>query len=81
MSSAKIDFESKLIHADIVTGMIVAKSEMDYKKLRSVMTNMGCNMDPHQAFMTRRGLKTLAVGIEKVNDIIDDLSQALDKIP
>jgi methionine-gamma-lyase len=29
------------------------------------MINMGFNIDPHQAFLTRRGLKTLAIRIEK----------------
>jgi len=52
-------------HADIVGGMIVAKREEDYKKLRTMMVNLGCNMDPHQAFLTRRGLKTLALRIDR----------------
>jgi len=45
-------------HADIVAGMVVAKTREHYDKIRSVMVNMGCNMDPHQAWLTRRGLKT-----------------------
>lgn len=52
-------------HADIVAGIIITKTEEMYKKLRGVMMNVGCNMDPHQAFLTRRGLKTLAIRIEK----------------
>ncbi len=52
-------------HADIVAGMIVAKEKEEYQKLRGVMGNLGCNMDPHQAFMTRRGLKTLAIRMER----------------
>ncbi|MCB0804568.1 MAG: aminotransferase class I/II-fold pyridoxal phosphate-dependent enzyme [Bacteroidales bacterium] len=52
-------------HADIVAGMIVAKTEEHYKMLRGVMMNVGCNMDPHQAFLTRRGLKTLAIRIDR----------------
>lgn len=52
-------------HADIVAGMVVSKTEEDYKKTRNIMVNMGCNMDPHQAYMTRRGLKTLAIRIDK----------------
>jgi len=55
-------------HADIVAGMIVTKTEADYKALRPVMTNMGCNMDPHQAFMTRRGLKTLGIRIDRAQE-------------
>lgn len=32
------------------------------------MVNMGCNMDPHQAFLTRRGLKTLAIRIDRAQE-------------
>ena len=55
-------------HADVVAGMIVTKTEEHYKLLRGVMVNMGCNMDPHQAFLTRRGLKTLAIRIDKAQE-------------
>jgi methionine-gamma-lyase len=55
-------------HADIVGGMIVSKTEEHYKKLRTMMVNLGCNMDPHQAFLTRRGLKTLALRIDKAQE-------------
>ena len=55
-------------HADVVAGMIVTKTEEHYKLLRGVMMNMGCNMDPHQAFLTRRGLKTLAIRIDKAQE-------------
>jgi methionine-gamma-lyase len=52
-------------HADIIGGMIVTRTEEYYKKIRTMMVNLGCNMDPHQAFLTRRGLKTLAIRMEK----------------
>ncbi len=55
-------------HADIVGGMIVCKTEADYKLVRGVMVSMGCNMDPHQAFLTRRGLKTLAIRIDRAQE-------------
>jgi methionine-gamma-lyase len=55
-------------HADIVGGMIVSKTEEHYKKLRTMMVNLGCNMDPHQAFLTRRGLKTLALRIDRAQE-------------
>jgi len=55
-------------HADIVGGMIVSRSEEHYKKLRTMMVNLGCNMDPHQAFLTRRGLKTLALRIDRAQE-------------
>ncbi|MCX6244008.1 MAG: aminotransferase class I/II-fold pyridoxal phosphate-dependent enzyme [Bacteroidetes bacterium] len=55
-------------HADIVGGIIVAKREAEYKKLRTMMINLGCNMDPHQAFLTRRGLKTMGIRIDRAQE-------------
>jgi methionine-gamma-lyase len=52
-------------HADVVGGVIVAKEEAIVRRLRDVMVNLGCNMDPHQAFLVIRGLKTLGIRIEK----------------
>ena len=51
-------------HADIVAGIIVAKDPAIYKKLRSMMISLGCNMDPHQAYMVIRGLKTLSIRMD-----------------
>jgi methionine-gamma-lyase len=52
-------------HADVVGGIIVAKTEALYKQLRAMLVIMGCNMDPHQASMVSRGLKTLAIRVER----------------
>lgn len=68
-------------HADIVGGIIVAKEEALYKKLRSMMVNMGCNMDPHQAFMVIRGLKTLAIRIDRAQENAIKLAEFLEKHP
>lgn len=52
-------------HADVVGGVIVAKSAEDHSYMYNVMTSMGPNMDPHQAFLVIRGLKTLALRMER----------------
>jgi methionine-gamma-lyase len=52
-------------HADIVAGIIVAKEKAVYDRLRSMMIVMGCNMDPHQAYMVLRGVKTLSIRIKE----------------
>ncbi len=52
-------------HADIVAGMIVTKDEKYHNLIRPVMINLGCNMDPNQAFLVRRGLRTLGVRMER----------------
>lgn len=68
-------------HADIVAGMIITKTEADYRALRPVMTNMGCNMDPHQAFMTRRGLKTLGIRIDRAQENAKKVAAYLEQHP
>ena len=68
-------------HADVVAGMLVTKTKEHYKLLRGVMTNVGCNMDPHQAFLTRRGLKTLAIRIEKAQENSIEIAKYLERHP
>lgn len=55
-------------HADIVGGIIVTKDEDLYNELRYIMVNVGFNMDPHQAWLVRRGLKTLSIRIDKAQE-------------
>lgn len=52
-------------HADIVGGALIAKDPALFAELKYVMMNMGFNIDPNQAWLTRRGLKTLAVRMDK----------------
>ena len=55
-------------HADIVGGALIAKTEENYKKLQAAMRYFGGNMDPHQAYMVYRGVKTLALRVQKATD-------------
>ena len=55
-------------HADIVGGVIVTKEAELYKKIRHSMVYMGCNMDPTQAYMVLRGVKTLAIRMERAQE-------------
>jgi methionine-gamma-lyase len=68
-------------HADIVGGMVVAKDPKIYSELRYVMMNVGFNMDPHQAWLTRRGLKTLSIRIEKAQQNAIKVAEYLEAHP
>jgi methionine-gamma-lyase len=68
-------------HADIVGGVIVAKEEDLYKKIRHSMVYMGCNMDPTQAFMVLRGVKTLAIRIERAQENAMKVAEFLQSSP
>jgi methionine-gamma-lyase len=51
-------------HTDVVGGILIAKNKDLYDKLRKTMLSIGCNMDPHQAWLVQRGLKTLAMRVD-----------------
>ena len=68
-------------HADVVAGMIVAQDPAIGKRLRTMMVNMGCNMDPHQAFLVLRGIKTLTLRVEKAQQNSMILAEWLSKHP
>ncbi len=55
-------------HADIVGGIVIAKDPEIYKKLRHTMAYIGTNMDPHQAYMVLRGVKTLALRVQRAQE-------------
>jgi len=52
-------------HADVVGGVIVPKTSEDYRHLRSVLNLAGGVIDPFNAFLVHRGLKTLALRMER----------------
>ncbi len=68
-------------HADIVAGIVIAKEESIYKKLRSMMINFGCNMDPHQAYLVLRGIKTLSIRIDRATENADKVAAFLESHP
>ena len=68
-------------HADIVGGMIVTKDKTYYDIVRPVLVNMGFNIDPHQAFLVHRGLKTLAVRIDRAQQNAIRIAEYLEKHP
>ena len=52
-------------HADVVGGIIVPKTRELYQRIRPLMVTLGCNMDPHQAYLVLRGVKTLGLRVER----------------
>jgi methionine-gamma-lyase len=68
-------------HADVVGGIIVTRTKEVYDKLRPVMVTMGCNMDPHQAYLVIRGLKTLGIRLERAQANAQKIAEYLEKHP
>jgi methionine-gamma-lyase len=68
-------------HADIVGGILVAKNRELFEELKYVMINMGFNIDPHQAFLARRGLKTLGIRIDRAQENSMKVAEFLEAHP
>lgn len=68
-------------HADVVGGLLIAEAPAVLKRLRTMMIAMGCNMDPHQAYMVLRGLKTLGIRVERAQQNAMRIAKWLEKRP
>ena len=68
-------------HADVVGGLVIAKEPDLYDKLRRMMIASGCNMDPHQAFLVLRGLKTLGIRVERAQKSAMEIARWLEQQP
>ncbi len=68
-------------HADIVGGIVVSKTPELDAKIRKSMIMLGTNMDPHQAFMVLRGVKTLSIRQERAEENARKVAEYLENHP
>jgi cystathionine beta-lyase/cystathionine gamma-synthase len=53
-------------HSDLICGVVTGRHEL-MAKIHEARTVLGGNMDPHAAWLLLRGIKTLAVRVERQN--------------
>ncbi len=68
-------------HTDVVAGMVVVKEPELYKRVQKVHRNLGGTMDPHQAWLVLRGIKSLGLRMEKAQDNCLRLARHLEQHP
>ncbi|GAB4275532.1 MAG: PLP-dependent aspartate aminotransferase family protein [Candidatus Rifleibacteriota bacterium] len=68
-------------HSDVVAGILVAKDPELHKKMHGVICQMGGTIDPHQAWLVLRGIKTLAMRVKTAQDNAMKLAEDLEKHP
>jgi len=68
-------------HADIVGGALIANDADLYARLRKAMAYFGANMDPHQAYMVIRGVKTLSLRMERAVENAIKVAEFLENHP
>lgn len=68
-------------HADVVGGIIVVKDEETYLQFRKVLNQTGGVIDPFNSFLVHRGLKTLALRMEKHSLNAQKIAEHLENHP
>jgi len=68
-------------HSDVVGGAIVVRDPALAKTLRRGLILFGGTMDPHQAWLIQRGVRTLPLRLEKAQENAARLAQFLDQHP
>jgi cystathionine beta-lyase/cystathionine gamma-synthase len=67
-------------HADLVCGIATGRRDL-IDQIHHVRTTLGCSMDPHAAFLLLRGIKTLAVRVERQNESALKVAEFLSRHP
>lgn len=68
-------------HSDVVGGMIITKNKKLYQKIKPVLNIFGGTMDPHQAWLILRGVRTMPLRIERSQENALKLAQFLKQHP
>jgi methionine-gamma-lyase len=68
-------------HGDVVAGMIVSGDEALHTRLVAMLRSHGGTMDPHQAWLVLRGLRTLPMRLEKSQANAQKLAAWLNESP
>jgi methionine-gamma-lyase len=68
-------------HADVVAGMIVSNRQELHERLTPMLEHLGGTMDPHQAWLVLRGLRTLAMRVERAQANAGQLARWLEAHP
>ena len=67
-------------HTDIVAGAVIGTAE-NIERIRHRANHLGGSLDPHAAFLLKRGLKTLALRVRYQNDSTQRIAQFLQAQP
>jgi methionine-gamma-lyase len=68
-------------HSDVVAGVIVSATAELHATIRAMLVSLGGTMDPHQAWLVLRGIRTLALRVERAQDNARRLAGWLESHP
>jgi len=67
-------------HSDVIAGVVAGRSEL-LEPIHATRTTLGGTMDPHAAWLLLRGIKTLAVRVQRQNENALRIAQFLSQHP
>jgi cystathionine beta-lyase/cystathionine gamma-synthase len=67
-------------HSDLICGIVAGRQEL-VQKIHETRTTLGGTMDPHAAWLLLRGIKTLAVRVQRQNDNASRVARFLAQHP
>jgi methionine-gamma-lyase len=68
-------------HSDVVAGIVVAKDAAHLKACREAAIGFGLTIDPHQAWLVLRGIRTLGMRVERAQANAIELAAWIEKRP
>jgi len=68
-------------HADVIGGVIIAKDKQSYEKLRKTLNLLGGTINPFNAFLVHRGIKTLAIRMERHSKNAQKIAEYIERHP
>jgi methionine-gamma-lyase len=68
-------------HSDVVAGIIVSREAEMHGRLKATLQTFGGTMDPHQAWLVLRGLRTLALRVDRAQENAMRLAEWLEQHP
>ncbi|HEY9068654.1 MAG TPA: PLP-dependent aspartate aminotransferase family protein [Candidatus Ozemobacteraceae bacterium] len=68
-------------HSDVVAGILIARDPKLFAQMKKVLVQMGGTIDPHQAWLVLRGIKTLGMRVRVAQDNAMKLANDLLKHP
>lgn len=66
-------------HSDVVAGIVVARTPELYRRLYKSLIYFGGTMDPHQAYLVLRGIKTLPLRVDRAQQNATRLAAYLEE--
>jgi len=68
-------------HSDVIAGVIVLREAGEHAAMKKARSLLGASMDPHQAFLVRRGLRTLSLRVERAQQNAMAIARYLERHP